>query len=93
MQQIQLDDHLYKEAQRRAAAAGFSSVDDFVADVVGQTFQDDAEDQDHLFTPERIAELDRISAEVKAGGKTYTMEEVEAHFDEKRKKWLENHAS
>jgi hypothetical protein len=35
-----------------------------------------ADELDHVFTPERIAELESISAEIKAGGKTYTMAEV-----------------
>jgi len=46
---------------------------------------------DHLFTPEVIAELDAISAEVKAGGKTYTSEEVSEHFADKHRKWVADH--
>jgi hypothetical protein len=92
MQHVQLSDRLYKDAQRRAAEAGFSSVDAFIAEVVSHNLHDESEDLDHLFTPERIARLDRISAEIKAGGKTYTMEEVREHFEKKRKTWLENHA-
>ena len=34
MHQIQLNDQLYEEAQRRATATGFSSVDDFVANIL-----------------------------------------------------------
>jgi len=43
---------------------------------------------DHLFTSERITLLDTIAAEVKAGGKTYTMEEVSAYLEEKRADWV-----
>jgi hypothetical protein len=48
----------------------------------------DDENFDHLFTPERIAHLDRISAAINAGGKTYTIKEVKAHLKKKRKEWL-----
>jgi hypothetical protein len=96
MHQVQLNDQLYKEAQRRATEAGFSTVDEYVADVVSHDLVEDNGDEtpdlDHLFTPEVIAQLDQISAEIKAGGKTYTMEEVREHFEKKRKKWLQNHA-
>ncbi|HEY1685695.1 MAG TPA: hypothetical protein VGG19_13085 [Tepidisphaeraceae bacterium] len=93
MPQIQLADQIYKEAQRRAAEGGFSSVDDYVADVISQSIHQPAENYDHLFTPERIAHLDRISAAIKAGAKTYSTAEVQAHFEQKRKQWLDNHAS
>jgi hypothetical protein len=46
-----------------------------------------SEQFDHIFTPEVIARLDRISAEIKAGGRTYTMDEVREHFEKKRKEW------
>jgi metal-responsive CopG/Arc/MetJ family transcriptional regulator len=93
MNQVHFAEKLYKKVKRRASEEGFSSVDDFVADIVRQKLEEGAGNLNHLFTPERIAHLDRISAKIKAGGKTYTMQEVEAHFDKKRKQWLENHAS
>jgi len=92
MHQVQLNERLYKEAERRAREAGFGSVDEFVADRLENDFSDEQENLDHLFTPEVIAHLDKISAEIKAGGKTYTMEEVDEHFDKKRQEWLRNHA-
>ena len=39
-----------------------------------------ADDYDHLFTPAVIAELDGIAAKIKAGGITYSIEEVHEHF-------------
>ena len=92
MSQIRLPDHLYKEAHRKAADAGFASVDDYVADVVSHDLHEANEDFASLFTPERLAELDRISAEMKAGGKTFTMEEMQEHLEEKRKTWSPNHS-
>jgi hypothetical protein len=92
MPQIQLNDQLYEEAERRATEAGFSTVDEYVADFLSHHLHDDSENLDHLFTPQVIAQLDQISAEIKAGGKTYTMDQVQEHFENKRKQWLQNHA-
>ena len=91
MQQIQLADQLYREVERRATEAGFQASTIIVAEVISQSIHDPAESYDHLFTPERIAHLDRISAGVKAGGKTYGTAEVREHFEKKRKQWLDTH--
>jgi hypothetical protein len=92
MHQIQLDDQLYKEAQRRATEAGFATVDEYVAEMLSRDPVAENEDFDHLFTPEVIADLDNISAAIKSGGKTYTLDEVREHFEGKRKQWLEARA-
>jgi len=95
MHQVQLADEVYEQAQRQAAEAGFDNVEDYLADLVMQDSEFEVVDDvnvDHIFTPEVIAELDQISAEIKAGGKTYTMAEVDAHFNKKREEWLRNHA-
>jgi hypothetical protein len=92
MQQVQLSDQLYREAERRARKAGFATVDEFVADRLKTDFSEEQENFDHLFTPEVIADLDRISAQIKAGGKTYTMQEVDEHLEKKRQEWLRDHA-
>lgn len=91
MRQVQLTEDLYQEALRRASDAGYSSVDDYIAEVVSQDLREDNENFDDRFTPEVIAHLDQISAEIKSGGKTFTMEEVDAHFKNKREEWLRNH--
>jgi PHD/YefM family antitoxin component YafN of YafNO toxin-antitoxin module len=67
MHQIQLNDQLYQEAERRASAAGFVSVDDYVADVLQHDLLAETENLDHLFTPERLAHIDRAAAQVDAG--------------------------
>jgi hypothetical protein len=92
MAQIQLADDLYLEAQRRASDEGFKTVDEFVARLVSQTIHDQSENFDYVFTPERIAELDQISAEVRAGAKTYTWDEVEEQIAKKRSQWLKDRA-
>ena len=44
---------------------------------------DAARNFDHLFTPQVVSELEQISAAAKAGGKTFTSEEVREHFRKK----------
>lgn len=92
MHKVHLNDKLYKEAERRAREAGFGSVDEFVADRLESDFSEERENLDHLFTPEVIADLDRISDDIKAGGKTFTMDEVDQHLEQKRQEWLRKHA-
>jgi hypothetical protein len=91
MYQVQLNDKLYKEAERRAREAGFGSVDEFVADQLETDFCDEQEDFDDRFTPEIVAHLDRISGEMKAG-KSVSIEEVDKHLADVRETWLKDHA-
>lgn len=93
MPAVQLDKNVFAAAQQRASEAGYPSVDDFVADVVAQSLCEETERFDHIFTPERTAELEQISAAIKAGARTYTAAEVEEHFERKRKEWLARHAT
>ena len=87
---VQLDDRLFQKAQQRAAEAGFASVDEYVAEIVSQDLVEglDAEQPDlqHLFTPERLAEIDAGFAEIQAGN-SFTAEEVREHFKQKRAEW------
>jgi len=91
--QVQLADELYKRAQLKASEAGYASVDEYIAEAVALHLTDDAEqeDLDHRFTPEVIAGLEQISAEMHAG-KTVSMEEVDKHLAEVRQAWLKDHA-
>lgn len=86
MHQIQLDDQLYREAQRRATEAGFASVDKYVADVL-QHDLDDAENLDRLFTPQRLAQIDRAAAQI-AAGEGLTTEQGDAELAKRRDEWL-----
>lgn len=86
--QLQLTDQLYDLAKRRAADAGFKTVEEYASKLLANDLHADTENYDHLFTPERIALLDRVAADVRAGGKTYTIEEVSAHLEETRANWI-----
>jgi hypothetical protein len=67
MQQVQLTNRVYKQVKRRADEAGFKSVDEYVADVLANDLEDETENLDHLFTPERLAHIDKAAAQIKAG--------------------------
>jgi hypothetical protein len=79
MQQIQLSDELYRVARERASAAGFPSVDEYIADVVRHDLDEVGEDLNYLFTPERLAKIDEGVAQIDAG-LGIPMEQVREHF-------------
>jgi hypothetical protein len=87
MHQIRLSDQLYQEAQRKAAEAGFTSVDEYVADVLQHDLQEETENLDHLFTPERLAHIDLSAAEIDAG-QGLSLEQVDAQLAKRRAEWL-----
>ena len=90
MHQVQLQptDQIYDRAKRRAVEAGFKSVEEYASEVLTNDLYEDTGDYDRLFTPERIAHLDKVAAEVRAGGKTYTMQEVRANLAQNRAEWI-----
>lgn len=87
MHQVNLNDRVYEEARRRAQAAGFSSVDDYVADVLSQGFQLDDDNLDRFFTPERLAHIDRSAAQIDAG-QGLTLEQARADLARRRDQWV-----
>jgi hypothetical protein len=93
MHPVQRPDQLYQQAQQRAHAAGFQSVDEYVAEIVESDVSAAAEDFDHFFTPEIVSELDQIRSEVQAGAKTYSSEEVDEFFRQKSQTWRETHGN
>jgi hypothetical protein len=86
MQQVQLNEKLFKAAQRRAAANGFPSVDEYVADVLSLDLKRETDNYDALFTPQRLARIDQAAAQIKAGD-CFTAEQVREHFEHKRASW------
>jgi hypothetical protein len=96
MPQIQIDEKIFEAAQRRAADAGYSSVDEYVADVVAHHLVEDGNDEtpnlDHLFTPERLAEIDQAAAEVEAGNYV-TADQVREHLRQKREAWIQKNGA
>jgi hypothetical protein len=91
MHEIHLSDELHREARRAAEARGFDSVEEYITSLIDEDLHD--ESFDDFFTPEIIAELDRISLSIRQGAKMYTMEEVAERLNAKKAAWLEKHAS
>lgn len=75
MHQINVNGSVYEEARRRAEAAGFASVDEYVADLLSNDFEVVEENLDHFFTPERLALIDEAAADV-AAGNVYRLEQA-----------------
>ena len=90
MHQVNLSDQLYQDAQRRAAEAGFSSVDEYVADLLSQDLNGETPNLDHFFTPERLAEIDQSLADVRAG-RVLTLDQAEGELAKSRDAWLRDH--
>lgn len=68
-------------------------MDDFISQMLSQNLRDESDEEnfDDRFTPEVIAFLDQTSAEMRAGGKTYTMEVIDERVKKTREAWLRNH--
>jgi hypothetical protein len=91
MHQVHLDlnDQLYDLAKRRADEAGFKTVSEFLTDVVSEELTEDSEDLDHLFTPQRIALIDKAAAQIKVG-QFLTAKQVDVELAKRRTEWLQN---
>ena len=93
MSQVQLNEPLYTEARRRAEEAGYSTVDEYVADVVSHDLVDEGLGEtpalDHLFTPERLAHIDAAAAEIRAGN-FYTAQQADTELAKRRAQWIRN---
>ena len=90
MPQIELSEAAYRIAAERAAADGFASVDEYVAEVVCDRPVETLPppDLDPFFTPERLAQIDAAAATIRAGH-GMTLEQVDAFLAARRAAWLE----
>ena len=86
MQQIHVDDQLFHVAQIRANAAGFQTVDEYVADLL-QNDLSETENLDHFFSPDRLALIDAAAAQI-AAGQGMTPEQVDAELARRREEWI-----
>ena len=89
MHQVHLSDQLYQQAKQRASEAGFQTVDEYVAEIVECDVSATVENHDQFFSPEIVANLEQIHAEVRAGAKTFTQQEVDEYFRQKSQAWRE----
>jgi hypothetical protein len=87
MPQIQLDEGVFRAVQRRAADGGYSTVDEYIADMVVHDLVEggagETPNLDHLFTPACLEQIDQAAAEIDAGH-SFTAPEVREHFKQKR---------
>ncbi len=81
MHQIPISDQLYQGILRRATANGFNDVVGYVTDLLEQDAAE-PDNFDHLFTPERIAKIQKGVAQIDAG-QTISSEEMREHFRRK----------
>jgi len=72
----------------RVADVAFAGAVDFVADVLNHDLHEPAEEFVHLFTPQRLAKIDRAAAQIDAGHGV-TREQVEADLAKIRAEWLD----
>jgi hypothetical protein len=91
MHQIQLSDEAYESLHRAAALRGLATVEEYIAEVALRESKSD--DDDLVLSPEQLIELDRISASIAAGARTYTSEEVRDSLAEHKAAWLKKNAS
>lgn len=90
---LQLTEQLFNKAKLRAAEAGFASLDEYIIDVVAEDAATETLDLDERFTPKVVGHLEGMLEEIKAGGKTYSEEELDKHLLEKARIWRESHPS
>jgi len=84
---VKLSDTVYKQVAEAAEAQNVT-VEQFVTEAVQLHLQDKL---DNRFTPEVIAHLDRIAADLDRGGKTYTPAQVSEHLAANRDACLKKH--
>ena len=87
MPTVNVSNELYQLIQQSALNAGFANVDDYVAEVLSCGFPNDTENFDHLFTPERMAQIAQSEREMDAGH-FYTMEQADAELAKRKENWL-----
>jgi hypothetical protein len=87
MCKVEISEQLYKEVAE-AARVQRISVEQFVAEAVKVYMEEEPEtpNLDHLFTPEVMAAIDKGAQQAREG-KSYTLEEVDQHFEHLTKLW------
>jgi hypothetical protein len=68
-------------------------VNEYIANVVAEDAATETLNLAEGFTPKVVGHLEGMLEEIKAGGKTYSEEELDKHLLEKTRKWRESHPS
>lgn len=91
--QLQLDDQLYVQLQRRAHDAGFTKLDEYIVGLVSEDITCEQERLDHSFSPAVIAHLDKLREGIQSGAPTYSESNVETYLTAKAQAWRASHPS
>ena len=81
---IEVSEETYVRLSATAAEAGLSGVEGYLASLI----EHEVPNYDHLFTPERMQEIERASLQVREG-RVSTYEEVEKRHMSQRQEWIE----
>ena len=87
MPHVELNEQLFRTAQRRASDTGFGTVEDYIADMVMHDVGDGDIDVTRLFTADRLAQIDEALAQARAGH-VLTAEQSAAELARLRAEWI-----
>ena len=90
--EVELTDEQYARI-RLLAKEGGDTPEEVVREAVASYLGPTDDEIRAKFSPEVMAHLDSLMDEVRAGGRTYTQEDVDAHLEEVKKKWRQSRAS
>ena len=88
---LSIPDDLFAALSRQAKVDGFESPEQYVADFISHGHVLSIDNLDHMFTPKVIAHLDEISERIRAGEKTFTIDQCKAELAKRKAEWLGNH--
>ena len=91
MRTIKVSDEVYEALERRAADDGMS-VEMYLRDML-ESRPPASDNLDHRFTPEIVADLERIADRMRRTGEGSSIEEVERRFVQRRNAWIEENAA
>jgi hypothetical protein len=91
MPQVQLDEQLFNAVKARAAESGYSSVDEYIADLatldLAEPDSSGTPNLDHLFTKDRLKIIDAAAADIQKG-QSYDSEQAKEELARRREQWL-----
>ena len=91
MFEVPIPQGLYQQAVNEAQAHHVS-LEAFVAEAIELRLQDEASDFDYVFTPERLAELDKAAASAESHP-GYSRAEVDELLAQNKQAWLKKNQS
>ena len=84
--QLSISEEAYVAAQAQAKEQGYASTEVFLNDLLTKSLLDEA-NVENMWSPERIRQIKEASADIAAGGRTFTVSEVRDRIAEQRREW------